>query len=150
MKAKLLDIAIKTGVAKSGMTIGQVFEECVRHNVPGLPFCNDEGSVLGRVSIRHTFKSTCIPQFVVDAAHLLGDDLQHVSINTSLSEEVLNLPVDDFVLEDMATITAASPLMKALAIMEKFNTGYIFLIDKGVYEGIVTRMGVAELMLKYR
>lgn len=149
MKAKLMDIAVKTGVAKAGMTIGQVFEECVRHNVPGMPFCDDEGHVLGRISMRHTFKKTCIPQYVVDAAHLLGDDLQNVSINAPLSERVLSLPVEDFVLEDMAIITAASPIMKALAIMEKYNTGYIFLIDNGIYEGIVTRMGIAELMLKY-
>lgn len=150
MKAKLMDIAVKTGVARSGMTIGEFFEECVRHNVPGLPFCDKEGRVLGRVSIRHTFKTTCIPQYVVDAAHLLGDDLQNVAINAPLSERVLGLLVDDFVLEDMAIITSASPIMKALAVMERYNTGYIFLIDKGVYEGIVTRMGVAELLLKYR
>jgi len=145
-----MDIAVKTGVAKSGMDIGEFFEKCVRYNVPGIPFCDDEGRVLGRISIRHTFKSTCIPQYVVDAAHLLGDDLQNVAINADISEKVLSLPVDDFVLEDMAIITAASPIMKALAIMERYNTGYIFLIDNGVYEGIVTRMGVAELLLKYR
>jgi hypothetical protein len=35
-----------------------------------------------------------------------------------------------------------------MAIMEKYNTGYVFLIDAGIYEGIVTRMGIAKLMLK--
>ncbi|MDH3976563.1 MAG: CBS domain-containing protein [Deltaproteobacteria bacterium] len=150
MEARLLDIVIKTGMARSGMTVGDVFDECVRKNIPGIPYCDDEDRVLGRVSIRHTLKSTCIPQYVVDAAHLLGDDLQNVSISHSLSEKVLSLPVDDFVLEDMAIITAASPVVKALAIMEKYNTGYIFLIDNGIYEGIVTRMGIAQLMLKYR
>ena len=146
----LLDIAVKTGVATTGMSIGDVFKECVKHNVPGIPFCDETGHVLGRISMRHAFKSTCIPQNVVDAAHLLGDDLHNISISDSLLETVLSLPVDDFVLEDMAIISAASPILKALAIMERYNTGYIFLIDKGVYGGIVTRMGIAQLMLIYR
>lgn len=34
--------------------------------------------------------------------------------------------------------------------MEQYNSGYIFLIDDGVYRGIVTRMGIAALMLRIR
>lgn len=150
MDTELMSIAINTGVARPGMTVGEVFEECVRKNVPGIPFCDNEDRFLGRVSIRHTLKSTCIPQYIVDAASFLGDHLNNVSIADSLSKKILSLPVDNFVLEDMATISPVAPVVKALAVMEKYNTGYIFLIDKGVYKGIVTRMGIARLMLRYR
>lgn len=148
MIARLLDIAVNTGTAKAGMNIGQVFKECVNHNVPGIPYCDEEGRVVGRVSIRHTLKVSCIPKYVVKAAHLLGDELENISIPRELADKVLNMPVESFVLENIATITSSSPILKALAIMEKFNTGYIFLIDDGKYRGIVTRMGIAKLMLE--
>ena len=146
---KLLDIVIPTGVAKKGMTIGQVFEECVRCKVPGIPYCDEDGHVVGRISIRHTFKVSSTPGYMVNAAHLLGDDIWHLSTSKIEVKELLDMPVDRFVLENFVNVSGASPVVKALSIMEKFNTGYVFLIDSGVYEGIVTRMGIAELMLNH-
>ena len=145
---RLLDIIVPTGVARAGMTVRAVFEECVKRNVPGIPYCDHDGQVIGRVSIRHTLKQTCIPEYMVKAAHLLGDSLMHVSIPEVLAKEVLEMPVDLFLLENIACVTPESPIVKALAIMEQYNSGYIFLIDKGVYKGIVTRMGIAALMLR--
>ena len=148
MNVSLLDIAVSTGVAKAGMNIGQVFSECVLHNVPGIPFCDENDKVIGRISIRHTLKISSTPGYMVGAAHLLGDDIWHLSTSKIQARNLLDMPAEKFILENIATVTAASPIVKALAIMEKFNTGYIFLIDSGVYEGIVTRLGIAKLMLK--
>ena len=148
MNVRLLDIAVSTGVAKAGMTIGHVFKECVLHNVPGIPYCDENNKVIGRISIRHTLKVSSTPGYMVGAAHLLGDDIWHLSTSKIEARNLLDMPAEKFILENIATVTAASPIVKALAIMEQFNTGYIFLIDSGVYEGIVTRMGIAELMLK--
>lgn len=147
---RLLDIIVPTGVARAGMTVRAVFEECVKHNVPGIPYCDHDGQVIGRVSIRHTLKQTCIPRYMVNAAHLLGDSLMHLSIPEVLAREILDMPVDPFLLENIASVTPESPVVKALAIMEQYNSGYIFLIDRGVYKGIVTRMGIAALMLQIR
>lgn len=97
---RLLDIIVPTGVAKAGMTVRAVFEECVQRNVPGIPYCDENGQVIGRVSIRHTLKQTCIPQYMVKAAHLLGDSLLHVSIPEVLTREILDMPVDPFLLEE--------------------------------------------------
>ena len=148
MDVSLLDIAVNTGVAKAGMTIGQVFKECVTHNVPGIPYCDDKGRVVGRISIRHTLKISSTPGYMVGAAHLLGDDIWHLSTSKIEARALLDMPAEKFVLENLATVSSASPIVKALAIMEKYNTGYVFLIDAGVYKGIVTRMGIAKLMLK--
>ena len=112
---RLLDIIVPTGVAKARMPVRAVFEECVRRNVPGIPFVDDEGQVSGRVSIRHTLKQTCIPKYMVKAAHLLGDSLLHVSIPEVLAREVLDMQVDPFVLENIASVTSESPVVKALA-----------------------------------
>lgn len=148
MDVSLLDIAVSTGVAKAGMTIGHVFTECVMHNVPGIPYCDENNKVIGRISIRHTLKVSSTPGYMVGAAHLLGDDIWHLSTSKIEARKLLDMPAEKFVLENIAIVTAASPIVKAMAIMEKYNTGYVFLIDEGVYEGIVTRMGIAKLMLK--
>jgi CBS domain-containing protein len=145
---RLLDIVVRTGVARAGMTVAEVFDECVANNVPGIPFCNEDDRVVGRVSIRHTLKHICIPEYIVNMAHLLGDDIEHLSASEIQPRRILKMLIDPFVLEDVASVTSASPLIKALAIMERFNSGYIFLIDSDKYQGIVTRMGIAELLLK--
>lgn len=145
---RLLDIVVRTGVARAGMTIAEVFDECVASNVPGIPFCNESDRVVGRVSIRHTLKHTCIPEYMVKAAHLLGDDIEHLSTFHIQPQEILKMPIDPLVLKEIASVTPRSPIIKALAIMESFNSGYIFLIDSDKYQGIVTRMGIAKLLLE--
>lgn len=149
-KMRLIDIIVPTRVVRPGMTIEEAFEECAARNVPGLPYCDAQGQVVGRVSIRNTLKLTCIPKYMVKAAHLLGDQLEHVRIPELQARQVLEMPVEPFVMENIATVTSESPVVKALAIMEQYNSGYIFLIDDGVYKGIVTRMGIAALMLRCR
>lgn len=147
---RLLDIIIPTAMAHPGMKVGDVFEECATRNVPGLPFRNDKGAIVGRISIRHTLKMTCIPEYMVKGAHLLGDAIDHLQLKDDEIRYVLDLPVDDFVLEDVAHLSAASPIVKALSVMEYYNTGYIFLCDNQQYRGIVTRMGIARLLLEHR
>ncbi len=147
---RLLDIIVPTGVARAGMSVRAVFEECAKRNVPGIPYVDEDDQVIGRVSIRHTLKQTCIPKYMVKAAHLLGDRLEHVRIPEIQARQVLEMPVEPFVMENIAMVTSESPVVKALAIMEQYNSGYIFLIDDGVYKGIVTRMGIAALMLRCR
>jgi CBS domain-containing protein len=143
----LLDIVIPTGTAAAGMTVREAFIECVERNVPGLPFVDDLGKVVGRVSIRHTLKMTCIPEYMVKAAHLLGDAIDHLALQDDEIRLILDLPIDEFVLEDVAHLSAASPIVKALSVMEYYNTGYVFLCDDERYRGIVTRMGIARVLL---
>lgn len=146
---RLSEIIIPTGVARPGVTVGEVFEECVARNVSGIPFCDDQGKVIGRVSIRHTMKMTCIPDYMVKGAHLLGDRIGAVRMPGDLAREVLKLPVDPFVIERVTIVTPAAMLIKAMAMMEQNNTEYAFVLDEDdVYLGVVTRMGIAALMLK--
>ena len=149
-RIELKEIITPTRVARAGMSVSEVFEECVARRVPGIPFCNARDEVIGRVSLRHTLKMTCIPGFMVKGAHLLGDTIEAVRIPEVLATEVLLMPAEHFVLEPLAIVTSAAPVVKALAMMEHFNSSYAFVIDDGVYKGIVTRMWIASLMLKLR
>jgi CBS-domain-containing membrane protein len=147
---KLTNIVIPTGVAASGMTVGQVFRECIDRQVPGIPFVDARGRLVGRVSIRNTLKQTCIPEFMVRHAHLLGDDVRCLTIPEEHARLVLDMPVDPFVMARVATITSHSPVVKALAIMEEYNTSYIFVLDGEDYRGVVTLTGVARRMLELK
>ena len=146
---KLMDVVIPTGVLQSGMSIGDAFCECVTHNVAGLPFCDSEGRITGRFSLRHTFRQHCIPHDMIHHAHLLGDAIGCESVPEVVSGEMLALSIDDYIIANVATITSTSPVVKALSIMEKFNSSYVFLLDEGEYIGVITRMRIARLMLNY-
>ena len=102
------------------------------------------------MSLRHTLKMTCIPGFMVKGAHLLGDMIEAVRIPDDLAKEALQMPAEQFVLEPLAVVTSAAPVVKALAMMEQFNSSYAFVVDDGEYKGIITRMWIASLMLKVR
>lgn len=143
----LLDVIIETGTATAGMKIREVFTECAERNVPGLPYVDYRGKVVGRISIRHTLKMTCVPEYMVKGAHMLGDAIDHVSLKDEEIESVLDLTVDEFVLEDVTHLSPRTPIVKALSVMEYHNTGYVFLCDDNHYRGIVTRMGIARVML---
>ena len=145
---KLRNLAVRTRMIRAGMTLRDVFEECIGRSVPGLPFADASGTIVGRISIRDVFKRTCIPDYMVKAAHVLGDHIDFVNIPESYAAQVLAMPAESYVLQNIAHVTSESPVVKALAIMEKFGTGYIFLIDEGQYQGVVTRMSIARRMLE--
>ena len=130
------------------MTVCEAFKQCVTHNVPGIPFCDRHDKIVGRVSLRHTMKKTCIPDYTVAGAHLLGDTIRAVNMPGELVTKVMQLPVDRFVLEQLTLLNPAATFIKAMAVMEQHNTEYAFVFGDDGYEGVITRMGIASLMLQ--
>lgn len=137
-----------TGVARAGTTVREAFEECVSRRVLGIPFVNDENEIVGRVSVRHILKETCIPDHMVHGAHLLGNLIAGLRIPDEMIRTIFAMPVDEFVIAAPAIIDSAAPLVKILAVMEQKNTPYVFVVDDGTYRGIISRMFCAEAMLK--
>jgi len=146
---KLMDVVVPTGIVHSGTLIGDAFRECVSHNVGGLPYGNGEGKIIGRFSLRHTFKTLCLPQDISHHAHLLGDKICSESAPEVVNGDILNLTVDAYITKHIATVTQNSPVIKALSIMEKFNSSYVFLVDGEQYMGVITRMAIARLLNQY-
>ena len=62
--------------------------------------------------------------------------------------EVMATPVENYLLEKIPTVSPSSTVVKALALMEVYNSSYIFLIEDGQYKGVVTRMIIAKRMLE--
>lgn len=145
---QISSLIIPTGVARPGMTVAEVLRECVRTDVPGIPFRNEAGEITGKASIRHILKEKCVPDFMVKHSHLLGDELGQLHIHQEHAREIMALPIEPFVLPHMAVASPSNPIAKVLAIMEDVNTTYLFVIDEeGEYLGIVTIMGIARAIL---
>jgi CBS domain len=143
----LKNLIIPTGVVSLGTSVKTTFQKCVAAKVPGIPCVDQTGAIIGRASIRHILKETCIPDFMVKHVRLLGDSIGPLTIPDEQVREVLALSIDPFILTRIATISSMAPIAKALAVMENYKTTYIFVIDNNVYQGVITIMGIAEHML---
>jgi hypothetical protein len=119
---ELLKLKVPTAVAEPGMSVRELFAECVKADVPGLPFRDSTGKIVAKASIRHVLKENCIPEFMVRHARLLGDHIDTLRLPEIKARRMLELQVDASILADMAVITPASPVAKALAVMEAHET----------------------------
>lgn len=145
---KLKNIAVSTGVMRHGMTVYDFFEEALKCRVPGLPYANDAGQIVGRISIRHIYKVLAVPDNLLLVADMMGDLSDNLDPPEIKVAELMAAPIEDYVLEEMPAVTSHSSAVKALAIMEVYNSSYIFLIDDNQYKGVVTRMDLARRMLE--
>jgi len=144
---KLEHLSIQTDVMRKGKTLRDFFEECARCNVPGLPYVDEAGKVVGRISIRDVYKHMAIPDHLIRVAHVLGDQTSRIDLPQMKVLEAMASPVEAHLLENITSVSPRSSVVKALAIMEMFNTSYIFLMEDEQYMGIVTRMVIARRML---
>jgi predicted transcriptional regulator len=145
---KLEHLAVMTGYMRKGMTLRDFFEEAVRCNVPGLPFVDEHDQIVGRISIRDVYKYIAVPDYLLTVADAMGDQTDRLDLPQIEVMHAMTLPVDTCLLENIPTVSPRSSIVKALALMEVHNTSYIFLIENGVYNGVVTRMVIAKRMLE--
>jgi len=145
---RLQRLAIMTGVIRKGMTLRDFFQEAVRCNVPGLPYVDDRDRIVGRISIRDVYKRIAVPDSFLRLADAMGDQTDSLDLPEMEVMEALALPVENCLLENIPSVSPRSSIVKALALMEVHNSSYIFLIEDGEYEGVVTRMVVARRMLE--
>ena len=146
---KLQRLAVMTEVMRQSMTVRHFFEEAVRSNVPGLPFFDEDNHIVGRISVRDVFKRIAVPSSYLRLVDAIGDETNRLDMSEQRILDSLALPVETYLLDNIPSVSPASSLVKALAIMEAYNTSYIFLIEDGKYMGIVTRMVIANRLLDW-
>ncbi|HOP18086.1 MAG: CBS domain-containing protein [Gammaproteobacteria bacterium] len=145
---RLMKAVIETPVARHGMLIGDALRICVDKGVPGIPFVdNDTGRIIGRFSVRNVFLHYSIPSDMIKGAHLIGHEALHLDLSSDHYEDVFRRTIDCTILDDAACLTSTAQITKAMALMEKFNSSYLFVIDDGVYRGVVTRLGLTRVLL---
>lgn len=140
---KLDDLIVPTPVASPGMSVAALFKACADKQVPGIPFRDASGRIVGKASVRHVLKMHCVPDYLVKNAGVLGDTLTGLTLVEERAREMLAKPVDAFVLPDMAVVSHEAPVAKTLAVMERHNTTYLFVIDGDDYYGCISIMGIA-------
>ena len=145
---KLENISISTNIMHHGSTVYDFFEEAMRCHVPGLPYADKEGRIVGRMSVRNVYKSLAVPDYLLRVAGMIGDHADNLEPPELKIAEFMAAPIEDFLLEEMPTVSSQSTAVKALAIMELYNSSYVFLFDEGQYKGVVTRMNLARRMLE--
>ena len=145
---RLERLATMTGFMRHGMTVRDFFQESVRCNVPGLPYVDDQDQIVGRISIRDVYKRIAVPDNLLNLADAMGDQTDKLELPEIRVMEIMASPVEMFLLENIPSVSPRSTIVKALALMEVHNSSYIFLIDNGVYQGVVTREVIARRMLK--
>jgi len=145
---KLANILTPTRVATPGMLVRDVFAECVRAQVPAIPYRDASGELVGRISIRNTLKCGCLPDFMIEMANVLGNDMTCVGEPDGKARELLCHAVDDYVLPKLFTLNIDATVFRALAIMEKHDSSYVFMTDGGDYKGVVTSLGIARRMVE--
>jgi predicted transcriptional regulator len=147
---KLERLATMTGFMRHGMTLRDFFQETVRCNVPGLPYVDEHDQIIGRISIRDVYKCIAVPDNILRIADAMGDgdQMSNLDMPEMKALEIMATPVENYLLEKIPTVSPSSTVVKALALMEVHNSSYIFLIEDGQYEGVVTRMIIAERMLE--
>ena len=145
----LKSVLVPTQVARAGMTVRQVFEECLRVHTPGLPFCDDHGLVTGRVTLKYILKRQYLPEHLVEMVRVLGENSSAVDDMELLAKELFENHIDSYLQRPHASLTSASSIVKALALMEKLDTGYLFVIDEGQYIGVVTLQILSKAILQH-
>ena len=102
----LKSITVPTGVARAGMTVRQVFEECIRAHTPGLPFCDDRGLVTGRVTLKYILKRQYLPEHLVEMARVLGEHVSDVEDMELLAKQLFENRIDSYIQRPHASLTS--------------------------------------------
>lgn len=139
-------VMIETEVAHSGMLVRDLFKACGQAQVQALPYVDDAGRLTGRVTLKNVLRLSCLPQYVVELAPMLNPRMSCVDHAEDKAREMLCCPIEPFVQRAHETIHPDAPLIKALALMEKHDTSYIFVVDDKAYRGTVTIQGIAASM----
>jgi len=145
---KLKNLYIPTNTMRKGMKLKDFFEEVAFRTAPGLPYQDEQGNFIGRISIRDVFKRLVVPDHLLRMADAIGDQTDNLDLPDMEVMKLMDLPVEDFILENIPSVSPRSSLVKALAVMELHNSSYIFLFDGDTYLGVLTRMTLTKRMLQ--
>ncbi len=140
------DVLTKTAVIAPGMSVKELFLECGRAQVQSLPYRDEKGELNGRITLKNVLRVSCLPEYMVSLANMLGPQLSCVDSAEAKAREIMKNPVEPYVQPLPKTINSTAPLIKALAFMEQNDTSYIFVVDDGEYKGIITIQGIAHKM----
>jgi CBS domain-containing protein len=145
----LLENILKpTEFAREGMKIRDVMKICVAEGVPALPYVDSKGERRGFISLSGIMHHGCLPNYMVDLAMVLGNHLTCVKDARGKIRELMDHPIEPYISKPLRSITSETPIIKAMAILEKYHSSFLFVFDGDDYRGVVTAQGIAQRMLE--
>jgi predicted transcriptional regulator len=145
---KLENVIITTPVARLGATVRDVVRSCVEAGVRAIPYCNDQGHVIGLCSLKEITRLALLPDYMIEAANALGNHFHVLDEAESRIRKLFDQPMAPFVGDTYVAIPSTAPLMKAVALINKHHTDYAFVIDDHHYHGLITVYSIAKRMLQ--
>ncbi len=150
------DIIVPTATVQTGDMIKNMFESCIEYNVPALPFRDKDGLIQGFVSLKRVMGKDCLPNYLVELAGILHNDMNCTSQAMEKIHALFGKPVDDYVESPFHFVASDTILIRAVALMEQHNSSFLFVADCADdiekshcdYKGIITRLSVAKKMLQ--
>ena len=147
------DIIIPTATVTSGDTVKTFFKYCVAADVPALPFRDHKGLIRGFVSLKRVMGKDCLPNYLVELAGLLHNDMSCTSNAMEKIHELFQKPVDYYVDNVIQFISSDAILIRVVALMEQHDTNFMFVGDgddkaTSDYKGVITSLAVAKKMLQ--
>jgi len=139
-------ILVPTKIIEPGMLVRDLFLECSRAQVQALPYRDEQGRLSGRITLKNVLRVSCLPEYMVELASLLGSQLSCVDSAEAKAREIQRNPVEPYVQSLPNTIESDAALIKALALMEQNDTSYIFVVDDGEYRGVITIQAIIRQM----
>jgi len=146
MSMDMQNILIPTIIMRPGMYVRDLFKECGKLHIHALPYYDKNDRLSGTLTLKNVMKFSCLPEHMVELANLLGNQMSCVDNAEEKAREIICNPVEPYVHELNETISSKEPLIKALALMARNKTSYIFVVDDGDYKGQVTIQGIAKVM----
>ena len=141
---KLKEILIPTKVASAGMMVREVFLECGRVHIPALPFCTKSGRIAGRVTLKNIMKLSCLPDYIIESARFLGEEMSCMDDLETTAKQLLCTPVDPYVQDPALFLAPEAPAIKALALMEHPNIARVIDAGTTAEEAIAGGGGVCQ------
>ncbi|WP_426416165.1 CBS domain-containing protein [Aestuariirhabdus sp. LZHN29] len=141
------DSAQMTSTLQRGDTLEKLLRDCSDYRVSTLPVMDEEGVICGAVSLYDLLAKMMLPDYLVKAAHVLGDAAVALHDIEPDMKEWCDKPVDDYITDKFCVVTPDSSLTKGLALMADHDSTCLFVEDKGDYRGIVTRITIAQRLL---
>ncbi|MEN8214202.1 MAG: CBS domain-containing protein [Pseudomonadota bacterium] len=145
---KLTGILIPTTFAREGMKVRDVFTICLEAGVPALPYINSKGKRRGYISLAGIMHHGCLPNYMVELANVLGNHLSCFDDARTKIRDLMEHPIEHYIEKPLRSITSETPVVKAVAILEKYDSNYLFVYDGDNYRGVVTAEGIAQRMLE--
>ena len=140
------EIAPRTGAAGRESALASWYRDVLPDGES--PTMQDHILIFGYYLNRVVKQFIFVPDDMKAAFREIGHDALHLELSRDHYEGVFGRPIDDQILTDVAWLSSSAQITKAMALMEKFDSSYLFVVDDGRYRGVVTRLGLARILLE--